>query len=272
MRPGLTARVTGRRSVGERIVLRGRLLPADAGRLALDYLDRSRRVRVGAAGHFRVVLPSEVPGRTRWRLRLTPADGFERVSRRHALVLRAPSLRLGSGGQAVRALEQRLRNLHFVIRGVDTRYGWDTVEAVLAFQKVHGLARTGRVSAGVWSRLGRARIPRAFVPSGTHLEISKTKQVMFEVVDGRVARAVHVSTGATGNTPVGRWRVYRLGPGYNALGMYYSLYFLRGFAIHGYRSVPAFPASHGCVRTPIWFARGFYDRWARLGTQVLVFP
>jgi lipoprotein-anchoring transpeptidase ErfK/SrfK len=95
---------------------------------------------------------------------------------------------------------------------------------------------------------------------------------MFEVVNGRVVRAVHVSTGLTGNTPVGRFRVYRLGPGYNALGMYYSLYFLRGFAIHGYRSVPPWPASHGCIRTPIWFAPGFYRRWARLGTEIRIFP
>ena len=63
-----------------------------------------------------------------------------------------------------------------------------------------------------------------------------------------------------------------MSPGTNALGMYYSLYFLRGFAIHGYASVPPYPASHGCVRTPLWFARGFYDRWARLGTAVYVFP
>ena len=80
-----------------------------------------------------------------------------------------------------------------------------------------------------------------------------------------------MSTGATGNTPVGHWRVYAKSPGYNALGMYDSLYFLRGFAIHGYFSVPSYPASHGCVRTPIWFAREVYARWG-VGTSVYVFP
>jgi lipoprotein-anchoring transpeptidase ErfK/SrfK len=29
---------------------------------------------------------------------------------------------------------------------------------------------------------------------------------------------------------------------------------LRGFAIHGYPEVPAYPASHGCVRVPMWVA------------------
>ena len=101
--------------------------------------------------------------------------------------------------------------------------------------------------------------------------MDKTRQVLFEVRKGRVRRIVHVSTGATGNTPVGRWRVYLKTPGYNSLGMYYSLYFLRGFAIHGYASVPPYPASHGCVRLPLWFAPGIYARWP-VGAKVRVLP
>jgi lipoprotein-anchoring transpeptidase ErfK/SrfK len=84
-------------------------------------------------------------------------------------------------------------------------------------------------------------------------------------------RVVHVSTGATGNTPVGRWRIYRKTPGTNSLSMYYSMYFLRGFATHGYPSVPTWPASHGCVRLPNWFAPGLYHRWG-LGDRIWVFP
>jgi len=34
--------------------------------------------------------------------------------------------------------------------------------------------------------------------------------------------------------------------------------------------VPAYPASHGCVRTPMWVAPGFYNRWA-VGTTVYIF-
>jgi lipoprotein-anchoring transpeptidase ErfK/SrfK len=78
--------------------------------------------------------------------------------------------------------------------------------------------------------------------------------VLFEVESGRVTKVVHVSTGATGNTPVGRWHVYSKVPGFLPSGMYYSSFFLRGFAIHGYHSVPSYPASHGCVRVPIWIA------------------
>ena len=70
---------------------------------------------------------------------------------------------------------------------------------------------------------------------------------------GEVALVVHVSTGATGNTPVGLWHVYSKLPGWNGV-LWYPNFFLRGFAIHGYPSVPAYPASHGCVRVPMWVA------------------
>ncbi len=272
IRPILAARISGRRVVGAPVRLAGRLRPAGAGRLTFRMDGRTRPVRLGAAGRFSFRVPTGLPGRRPWRLELAPAAGYEQVRRRNALVLRAPALARGARGSAVRALEARLARLRYAIRSVDAYYGSDTYEAVMAFQKVHGLRRTGAAGADVWRRLARASVPRAFVPSGTHIEISKTKQVMFEVVDGKVRRAVHVSTGTTGNTPVGRWPVYRLGPGYNALGMYYSLYFLRGFAIHGFRSVPPFPASHGCVRTPIWFAPGFYRRWGHVGVRIMVFP
>ena len=62
------------------------------------------------------------------------------------------------------------------------------------------------------------------------------------MVGGRVVRVVHVSTGATGNTPVGRWHVYSKVSGFLPSGMYDSSFFLGAFAIHGFYSVPAYPA------------------------------
>ena len=65
--------------------------------------------------------------------------------------------------------------------------------------------------------------------------------MLFVVRDGEVALVVQVSTGATGNTPLGHWRVYSKVPGFNAKAMYYSSFFVGAFAIHGYHSVPAVP-------------------------------
>jgi len=36
--------------------------------------------------------------------------------------------------------------------------------------------------------------------------------------------------------------------------------FVGDFAIHGYDPVPPYPASHGCVREPMWAAPWVYDR------------
>ena len=83
--------------------------------------------------------------------------------------------------------------------------------------------------------------------------MSKERQYLLQVRNGRVVRVVHVSTGATGNTPLGRFRVYRKVSGWDWI-LWYPLYFLRGFAIHGYPEVPPYPASHGCVRVPMWIA------------------
>ena len=137
---------------------------------------------------------------------------------------------------------------------MDELYGQDTVEAVLAFQKVHGLPRTGRVEPWLWRRLQRAGRAHG---GGGYLEVDKTRQVLFVVRGGKVAKVVHVSTGATGNTPLGSWRVYRKVGGWDWV-LWYPMYFLRGFAIHGYPSVPAYPASHGCVQVPLWIAPSLF--------------
>ena len=69
---------------------------------------------------------------------------------------------------------------------------------------------------------------------------------------------------------LGRFKVYSRTIGTNSLGMVDSSYFIGGYAIHGYASVPTFPASHGCVRVPVPNARSIYD-WLRIGDRVDVY-
>jgi hypothetical protein len=176
---------------------------------------------------------------------------------------------MGSHGPAVLALKQRLWQLRYALPGVDAGFGYATYEAVVAFQKVHGLPRTGRVGPGFWRALWRTSAPRPRVRSGDYLEVDKSRQVLMEVRGGQVERVVHVSTGATGNTPVGTWHVYREVFGWDWV-LYHPMYFLRGFAIHGYPSVPIWPASHGCVRVPLWFAASLRERWGQ-GSVVRVY-
>lgn len=263
--PKLTSRIIGRRRIGHRVLVVGRLRPARAGQLLLE----RTRVPIAADGRFRMLMPTSKGGGFKGRLRLRPRAGYLSVSQPVQLRLGMPALRIGSHGPAVVALKQRLSELRYALPNVNAGFGRQTYEAVLAFQKVHGLARTGRVGPTLWRTLWRASTPTARVRRGDYLEVDKTRQLLMEVRGGNVVRVIHVSTGATGNTPVGTWRIYREVLGWDWV-LYHPLYFLRGFAIHGYPSVPAWPASHGCVRVPLWLANGLRERWGS-GSVIRVF-
>ena len=270
LKPRFTGRVRGLPYPGLPLYLRGRIRPARAGTLRLHIGARTWKVRVRSDGRYSARLWTKAAGRHRARLELIPRSGYtaRHLTRRYRI--KTPSLAIGSSSRGVYALERRLHGLHYALHKSNRFFGVDTYEAVLAFQKVHRMSRTGRVGDAVWRKLGRTHVPKARHPSGAHIEVDKTRQVLFEVRRGRVVRVMHVSTGATGNTPVGTWHVYWKQAGLNSHGMYYSLYWYLGFAIHGYASVPAWPASHGCVRIPMWLAPGLYSRWG-LGTTVYVY-
>jgi peptidoglycan hydrolase-like protein with peptidoglycan-binding domain len=216
-----------------------------------------------------VRVPTRLQGSYPVRISVLPATGWANVATTLSVPVHLPRVGPGSRGASVIEVERRLGSLGYALRTVDRFYGRDTLEAVLAFQKVQGLPWTGRVTPRVWRALERAGTPRPRYARGDHVEVDKRRQLLMLVRKGRVVLVSHVSTGATGNTPVGRWRVYRKVTGWDWV-LWYPMYFLRGFAIHGYPSVPAYPASHGCVRVPMWLAPRLYQR-SGYGTLVYVY-
>jgi hypothetical protein len=75
------------------------------------------------------------------------------------------------------------------------------------------------------------------------------------------------------NTPSGRftYREYRDGWDKSPLGQLYNpFYFNGGIAVHGYQSVPAYPASHGCTRIPMHIAE-YFHLLVKVGDPVYVF-
>jgi lipoprotein-anchoring transpeptidase ErfK/SrfK len=98
-----------------------------------------------------------------------------------------------------------------------------------------------------------------------YLDVDVSKQLLTEYRDGKVIASIHVSTGSESyywqdgtrqkaHTPRGHFQVQRklVGWVHEPLGdLYYPLYFTGGFAVHGSGSVPAHPASHGCVRVAL---------------------
>ncbi|MFS8585346.1 MAG: L,D-transpeptidase family protein, partial [Acidimicrobiia bacterium] len=171
------------------------------------------------------------------------------------------TLELGESGEAVLALQQRLVELGYWLGEPDGTYGQLTRQAVMAFQKVEGLARDGVAGPATQQALATASRP---VPRGTHgIEIDLDRQVLFVVQDGRVTWAINTSTGngeaytsSTGGTaravtPPGHFTIERQIDGLREapLGtLYRPKYFNGGIAIHGSGSIPAQPASHGCAR------------------------
>jgi hypothetical protein len=261
-RPRLFARVVGSGIVGRPLRLEARVEPAGSLRVEIR---RGGKLTLSRTfdGRARIGLSTRRAGLFSIRVAADGAEGWVRAARTLRATAVHPRLGLGSRGPSVRALESRLRELRYALPRADGLYGRDTYEAVLAFQKLNRLPWSGRTDARLWRALARARIPRARYP-GDHIEISKGRQYLLLVRRGQVERVVHVSTGSTGNTPVGRWRVYRKVTGWDWV-LWYPMYFLRGFAIHGYPSVPAYPASHGCVRVPMWIAPTLWasTRWGQ---------
>ena len=270
VRPGLDTAFAGSGRIGTPLSLLVRERPAAAGTVSVKVWRGKRLVASRSfGGRLRLQLATGKAAAYRVRVTVQPAAGYVGVRRSLQRIVFAPSLGPGSSGLSAYALDRRLHELHYALGRVDGYYGQDDIDAVYAFQKLHGLPRTGTVGTRMWTELQRAGIPQARYP-GTHIEVSNGRQVLFVVRDGQVALILQVSTGATGNTPLGHWRVYSKVPGFNAKEMYFSSFFVGGFAIHGYHSVPPYPASHGCVRIPLWVATRIYSL-VDYGTNVYIY-
>ncbi len=164
----------------------------------------------------------------------------------------------------VAAVQRRLTALRYYVAAVDGRPGPAMRSAVMAFQKVNGLSADGVVGPRTLAALAAPRTPvlRHRSPAD-RVEVDLDRQVLHVVRGGARVRTVPVSSGngetyrqrdgstARALTPVGTYRIERriVGERHADLGTLYDpQYFYRGWAIHGSNSVPAVPASHGCVR------------------------
>ncbi|KRE35726.1 hypothetical protein ASG73_13515 [Janibacter sp. Soil728] len=173
-----------------------------------------------------------------------------------------PLLKPGSKGAAVKELQIKLRANGYWHSGSDGEYGDTTMQAVMTVQKNYGMTRDGVCGPVTWARIDRLTRPRCRTTSGNAIEVDLTRQVLRLVLNGRTAWVFNTSTGSgkryyqggrwhTATTPTGRYRFFRRvnGMDYGPLGaLYRPVYFNGGIAVHGYSSVPAYPASHGCCR------------------------
>jgi N-acetylmuramoyl-L-alanine amidase len=194
---------------------------------------------------------------------LTVQDAVPPAVDAAAVVDAYPKLARGSTGSLVMLVQMRLNALNYPCGVPDGKYSNHTRDAVYAFEKYERLKRTGYVDQVVWDALFAASAPVPVYQGdyGRRVEVDLTRQIMMLIRDNKVVMTIHVSTGRFG-TPTGHWRTRTLSHGWRttSLGPIYSpSYFMPHNAIHGYPSVPTYPASHNCVRTPIWIQDEIID-------------
>lgn len=182
-----------------------------------------------------------------------------------------------------KSAEQKLEGLGYWTGPVDGVLDPATRAALIAFQKWEGRTITGRLTLDEFEAIRKAAPPVARDGNYAHVEVDIDRQVLLIVDEDQRVRVLPVSTGtdkpfvydgqtSIAYTPRGRFVVYEKGVGWedNLLGMYYANYISGGIAIHGSYNVPVQPASHGCIRIPLFAAREV-SRVLKLGTIVLVY-
>jgi peptidoglycan hydrolase-like protein with peptidoglycan-binding domain len=185
----------------------------------------------------------------------------------------------------IKEAESLLSNLGYWITSVDGKSDDSTRQAVIAFQKVNRLKRTGVLDDKVLNAMRTALPPLPKHRGAAHVEIDISRQVIFLVNDaGEVWKVLSTSTGSgekyfsegkwqTAYTPRGTFKIQRQirGTRKAALGeLYNPSYFSGGIAIHGSNSIPVTAASHGCARIPRFADKQFIDM-VSVGMPVYVY-
>lgn len=184
----------------------------------------------------------------------------------------------------IKQAEQTLAELGYWTGLVDGVLDPATNSALIAFQKWEGRPITGQLTIDELEAIRNGSAPKARELGYAHVEVDVDRQVLMIVNDDDSVRLLPVSTGndkpfkAEGQmsiayTPRGRFVVYDKTYGWengDIGSVYYANYISGGVAIHGYLSVPTQPASHGCIRIPMFAAREV-SKLLPVGTIVLVY-
>jgi cell wall hydrolase len=184
----------------------------------------------------------------------------------------------------IKEAELRLAELGYWTGPVDGVFDSGSRAALIAFQKWEGRTVTAKLTLDELEAMRASESPKARDAGYPHVEVDIDRQVLLIIDDAGRVKVLPVSTGngkpfvvdgqtSIAYTPRGRFAVYDKTFGWEdgVLGsVYYANYITGGVAIHGYESVPTQPASHGCIRIPMFAARDV-SKLLTLGTIVLVY-
>ncbi len=184
----------------------------------------------------------------------------------------------------IKNAEQHLSDAGYWTGPIDGVFDAGSRSALIAFQKWHGRDVSGQLTIDELDVIRTSSRPGARELGYQHVEVDLDRQVLMLVDDNGSVRVLPTSTGngkafmddgqeSISYTPRGRFLVYDKSVGWETgpLGsVYYPSYISGGVAIHGARSVPNEPASHGCIRIPVLAAREV-SKLLKVGTIVLVY-
>ena len=178
-------------------------------------------------------------------------------------------------------------SVHIVRRGetvasIARRYG----TSVAAIAALNGLRNPNLIYSGQrlnipkgGSSSGGGAAPPSSSGGAKWIDIDLSSQRLRAYAGNTVLRTMVVSTGiARYPTPPGRFRIYSKypsitmsGPGYYLPGVPHSMFFYRGYAIHGtyWHNNFGTPMSHGCINLTRADAAWLYS-WAPIGTLVVI--
>jgi peptidoglycan hydrolase-like protein with peptidoglycan-binding domain len=263
----------------QQVVLRGRVKPAVPGEILTLYAIRGkkatkkvrRRVRNGGRFEFRFKVGKPGVVRLAVKHRASSAQQAFRAERR-LITVADWEAGVGERGLKVLLLQRALLREGFATP-VTGYYDDATSRAMLAFRKTNEMGRDGYALKEVFAMLmrGEGSYKLRYPKAGKHVEFDWSRQVLVLARGGKPYRTYHTSSGAPATPTVfGSYRFYLQTPGTNSKGMVHSSYFIGGYAIHGYASVPSYPASHGCLRVPIPNALSIFN-WIDIGDPIFTY-
>ena len=266
----------------QEVVVRGAVKPYVRGEVLTLYAIRrgkaSKQVRraVGRRGRYEFRFKVGNPGPVRLVVKhRASADQEAFRTRDETIQVVEWDAGVGARGAKVTLLQRGLLKLGFATP-VTGYFDSLTANAVTAFRKTNEMGRDGYAMTSVYAKVlrGEGAYKLRYPNSGTHgkhVEFDWSRQVLVLADRGRPYRVYHTSSGAPVTPTVfGSFRFYRQDYGTNAKGMVHSSYFIGGYAIHGYPSVPNYPASHGCLRVPIPSALSIFN-WIDVGDPIYTY-
>jgi hypothetical protein len=276
---GLATKKARHFAPSQEVVVRGRVKPHVPGEVLTLYAIRGRKASkqvrraVGRRGRYEFRFKVGRPGPVRLVVK-HKASQAQAAFRTRDQTIQVVDWEAGQGARGVKVtlLQRGLLKLGFATP-VTGYFDSLTANAVNAFRKTNEMGRDGYAMKSVYAKVlrGEGAFKLRYPTSGDHgkhVEFDWSRQVLVLADRGRPYRVYHTSSG-TPVTPTvfGSYRFYRQDLGTNAKGMVHSSYFIGGYAIHGYASVPNYPASHGCLRVPIPSALSIFN-WIDIGDPI----